>query len=146
MAESSAIPIKPVPETLSHLIQLNVEYGVVICIGHGCHCAVKPTAISGHLQRKHKTELELRDQIDRYIERCPFEYDYSTVKLPKDRLAPQPIIKIVDGLQCKHCPGPGIPYRTQDHSNIKKHRNKVYSKKRIVDEDLFDQVRLQSWF
>src|ERR1700710_2526167 len=92
MAELSAIPVQPVPETLSHLIQLNVDYGVLICLGHGYQCAVSPASISRHLRRKHKTQLELRQQVDRYIERCPFEYDYSTIKLPKNGLAPQPVI------------------------------------------------------
>lgn len=61
-------------QTLSHLIQLNERYGVLICIGDGCCCAVSPAAISDHLRRKHQVQLELRKQVDRYIEGFPFTY------------------------------------------------------------------------
>lgn len=77
MAESSAIPVQPVPETLSHLIQLNVDYSVLICLGH-----------------------------------------YKN----------------------------GKKVMTQSRDAMKKHGNKAHGKKRIADEDLFDRVRLQSWF
>lgn len=35
---------------------------------------------------------------------------------------------------------------TQSRDAMKKHGNKAHGKKRIADEDLFDRVRLQSWF
>ena len=58
---------------------------------------MSPATISSHLHKKHKTQLELRKQVDRYIERCPFEYNHLTVKLPADRLGLQLIVKVVDG-------------------------------------------------
>ena len=61
--------------------------------------------------------------------------------MPINGLALQPIIQVVDGFKCKDC-----LYITQDCSNIKKHRNKAHEKKRVADEDLFNPVRLQSWF
>ena len=84
--------------------------------------------------------IELRKQVDRYIEGFPFNYDHSDVKLPKDGLAPQPIIRIVSGSQCKHCPIEPLkpPFRTQSRDAIKKHGNKDHGMKRIADEDLFD--------
>jgi hypothetical protein len=114
---------------------------VLICIGNGCRCAVSPASISSHLRRKHHVRIELRKQVDRYIEGFPFQYDHSNVRLPPDGLAPQPIIRINDGFECHDC-----KYKTQDRSNIKKHGNKEHGKKRAKDEDLFDRVRLQSWF
>ncbi len=130
-----------IPESLSHLIAINVDFEVIICLGHGCQCAVSPAAISNHMRRKHKTQLELRKQVDRYINQCLFEYNYSTVKLPVDGLAPQPIVKVVDGLQCQHC-----NYKTQSRDKGRKHGNTEHGKKRQADEDLFTSVRLQSWF
>ena len=141
MASQQSIPVQSIPESLSHLIHLNEKYSVLICIGHGCRYAVSPTAISIHLQRKHKTQLELRRQVDRYIEQSPLEYDYSNIQLPVNGLAPQPIIKVVDGFQCRFC-----PFLTTDRSNIRKHGNKEHDKKRAADDDLFNSVRLQSWF
>lgn len=90
---------EPISPLLSHLMQLNVEYGVLICIRNGCQCAVGPASFSDRLRRKHKTTLELREQVDRYIDGFSFEYDYSNVLLTKDGLAPQPIIRIVEGLR-----------------------------------------------
>jgi hypothetical protein len=123
------------------LVALNVEYGVLICIGNGCKCALEPTAISRHLAIKHKTPIELRKQVERYVVAFPFEYDYRTVLLPRDGSALQPVIPTVGGFACKDC-----PFKTRDHSNIRKHANKVHNKKRVADEDIFQAVQLQSWF
>ena len=97
---------------------LNTEYNVLICIGSGCQHVLKPTAISRHLDNKHKTPIALRKQVDEYVKEFPFTYDYTDVRLPDDGLAPQPIIPIVDGFICQEC-----PFKTRDHSNIRKHGN-----------------------
>lgn len=141
MSNQQQAIVQSVPESLRHLIATNVDFGIVICLGHGCQCAVKPAAISGHMQRKHKISIELRRQVDRYIEQCPFEYDYATVELPVDGLAPQPIIQVVDGFQCKHC-----THKSKSRNTTRKHANQEHNKKRVADEELFIQVRLQSWF
>jgi hypothetical protein len=60
---------QPVPEALSQLVTLNVEYGVLICKGNRCECALKPTAISSHLAIRHKTPVELWKQ---YVAEFPF--------------------------------------------------------------------------
>jgi hypothetical protein len=130
-----------VPPELSRLVVLNAEYGVLICIGNGCQHALKPTAISRHLDTKHKTPIALRKQVDQYIREFPFTYDHTSVQLPHDGSAPQPVIPIVDGFQCKEC-----PYKTRDRSNIRKHANQAHNKKRVADEEIFRAVRLQSWF
>ena len=117
---------------------------MLICIGNGCCCAVSPASISEHLRRKHHTTRELRQQVDRYIQEFPFEYDYSSVRIPPDGLAPQPIIPVVSGLQCKYCPAK--PFQTQSRKAIKVHGNQEHGKKRVADEDLFDPIKLQSWF
>ena len=103
MADEQLIQAEPIPPTLSHLIQLNERYGVLICMRDRCRCAVSLAAIADHLRRKHQVQLELRKQVERYIERFPFIYDYSTVQLPPYGSAPQPVIEVVDGFQCQHC-------------------------------------------
>jgi Orsellinic acid/F9775 biosynthesis cluster protein D len=135
---------QPIPQALAHLIALNVEYSVLICIDRKCQYALEPSAISRHLRDKHKTPIAVRKQVDQYVEAFPFVYDYKTVALPIDGSAPQPIIPIVDGFQCKE--RGECAFKTTDQSNIRKHANQVHSKKRIADEDICQAVRLQSWF
>jgi hypothetical protein len=58
-------------------------------------------------------------------------------------LAPQPIIRIVEGLRCKYCRvEEQLLFKTQSRDVLKKHRNKAHDKKRVADEDLFDRVKL----
>jgi hypothetical protein len=130
-----------IPPTLTYLIALNVEFHVLLCLGNGCRKAVSLAGIVEHLRKKHSTKLEIRKQVQGYIKEFPFIYDYSTVQLPVDRSALQPIIPIMDGFQYKEC-----LYKTYDCSNIRKHANQIHNKKRIADDEIFDSVRLQSWF
>ena len=76
---------------------------MLICLSDGCRCAVSLVAISDYLRRKYKVQLELRKQVDRYIEGFLFTYDYSTVPLLPDGSALELVIDVVDGFQCKHC-------------------------------------------
>ena len=133
--------MESLPQSLNHLIHVNIEFKILICLGHGCQTAQTPTAISGHLYRKHKTPLELRKQVDKYIERWLWEYDYTTARLPIDGSVPQASIKIIDGFQCKFC-----DHKCRNRNGMREHTNKTHEKKRIADEELFNRVRLQSWF
>jgi hypothetical protein len=132
---------QPIPAELSQLVALNVEYSVLICISGKCKHALKPTAISRHLRDKHRTAIELQKQVDQYVQEFPFAYDHLSVQLPADGLAPQPIIPIVDGFQCRDC-----PFKTQGRATIRQHANQSYNKKRVADEEICRVVRLQSWF
>jgi hypothetical protein len=132
---------QPIPQAWSHLVALNVEFNVLICVNVKCRYALQPSAVSRHLRDKHKTPRALQKQVEQYIKAFPFTYDHASVQLPIDGSAPQPIIPIVDGFVCQEC-----PYKTRDHSNIRKHANQGHSKKRVPDEDIFKAVRLQSWF
>jgi hypothetical protein len=141
MADPQPTQAQPIPQELSHLVSLNVEYSVLICIGNGCRYALKPTAISRHLDIKHKTPIAVRKQVEQYIKEFPFVYDHASVPLPIDRSAPQPIIPIIDGFVCRDC-----PFKTQSRDAARKHSNKAHNKKRVADEEMYQLVRLQSWF
>lgn len=125
MAEHRADNSISVPSTLDHLIHLNVEYKVLICMKLLCRKAVSPAGLVEHLRKIHKEKPEIRKQVRVYVEGCPISYNWSTIPLPLDGLAPQPVIPIVDGLECKHC-----RYHTIDRGNIKKHGNQKHSMKR----------------
>lgn len=132
---------QPIPQALSQLVALSIEYSVLICKGHGCSRAVRPAGLVAHVRRKHKVPKDVWQQVEQYIQGFPFEYDYSSVPLPVDGLAPQPIIQVVRGFQCRHC-----AFKTQSRDAMKKHGNKEHSLKRIADDELFQPVKLQSWF
>jgi hypothetical protein len=64
-------------KALDHIIALNVEFGVLICLQ--CKYVISLTAISRHLSDKYKTLIELRKQLDEYIRGFPFQYDYTSI-------------------------------------------------------------------
>jgi Orsellinic acid/F9775 biosynthesis cluster protein D len=130
---------QPIPQTLAHLIALNVEFHVLICVQ--CKFAVAPSAIVRHLRDQHKTDIELRRQLEGYIQEFPFVYNHLTVVLPEENSAPQPIIPVVSGFKCQEC-----VFASQSREMLKKHGNSVHQKRRVADEDLFHIVKLQSWF
>jgi hypothetical protein len=130
---------QPIPQSLNHLIALNVEFHILICIQ--CKFAVTPGAIVRHLRDQHKTDIELRRQVEGYVQVFPFPYSYDTVILPADKSVPQPIIPVVNGFQCQEC-----PFKSQSREMVKKHGNSAHNKRRVADEDLFYIVKLQSWF
>ena len=132
---------QPIPQALSHLIALNTDYRVLICVSSKCKYALEPSAISRHLRDRHETALELRKQVEQYVAGFPFAYSHASVPLPPSGLAPQPIIPVVDGFVCRDCPEKSVSPKW-----MRKHGNKVHNKKRVPNEDIFQAVRLQSWF
>lgn len=141
MAEQQQTRPIEVPVALSQLVAVNVEYRVLLCLSRGCRKAVSPAGIVEHLRKIHKETPQVRKQVQEFIKGIPWKYDYSTVPLPIDGLAPQPIVPIVDGFHCQQC-----PFRNHSRKAMKVHGNKEHGCKRIADDELFQPVRLQSWF
>lgn len=130
---------EPIPEALAHLVALNVGFKVLICLQ--CKYVVAPTAISRHMSDRHKTPIALRKHLDEYIRGFPFEYDDTSVELPRDGSIPQPIIPVLGGGICKDC-----PFKSHSRPTIRQHCNQKHNKKRVPDEDMFEPVKLQCWF
>jgi len=128
-----------VPAPLAYLITINVAYKVVLCIG--CRRAVSPASIVEHLRRCHKTPLKVRKQVQAFIQSVPWAYDYTSIALPADGLPPQPVVPVVEGFHCQQC-----PFRTQSRKNMKVHGNREHAMKRVSDKQLYQVVRLQTWF
>ena len=141
--DSTTLPL-PVPLLLQPWIALNLEFGVLLCIRSGCNYAATPGYISRHLHEKHQANIQVRKQVDQYIQQFLLQQqDYSpqTVPLPPDRSRPQPILPVLDGFQCQDC-----EYKTRNRKAVREHANKQHNKKRAQDEHVFRVVRLQSWF
>jgi hypothetical protein len=144
IADAPVDPIEPIPQALGELVAVNVEYKVLLCLGYGCRKAVSPAGVVEHLHRFYKTTPKIRKHVQEYIQSFPVQYNYTTVPLPTDGLALQPIIPIVDRYKYRHCPDE--KFKTQSRDTIKKYRNKAHSLKHVADDELFQVVRLQSWF
>jgi Orsellinic acid/F9775 biosynthesis cluster protein D len=147
-----------VPSALAHLIAVNVEYGVLLCVGSRCGRAIRPSGILDHMRKCGRpTTRESRRQMQEYRRGFPNDYDHSTVELPADGLAPQPVIPVVDGFECRKCSiaQDDVPYqertrtrafRSQSRKAMKVHGNKAHALKRVADDELFQSVRMQTWF
>jgi hypothetical protein len=91
MSSSSPNCVEPLPAELEGVVLLNAEYRVLLCLKNECRKAVAPMALSEHLRKIHQTKLEVRRQVELYVERFPHRYDFKTVPLPPDGSAPQPV-------------------------------------------------------
>jgi hypothetical protein len=63
---SSAIEV---PAALAHLIAVNVEYEVVLCVGAGCRRAVSPAGTVEHLRCKTEKAISVFRAAGRFSER-----------------------------------------------------------------------------
>ena len=130
-----------IPPELRHLIHLNDAYRVLICQHHECRKAIRPRAFSEHLRVQHQTPLRDRERVQEYVSTFSWDYDFSTIQLPRAGSRPQPIIPVVDGFQCQTC-----PFKSGTRKSMKVHGNKEHKQQRVGDDELFKKVRLQSWF
>lgn len=70
-------------------------------LSHSDRKVVSPAGAVEHLREIRKEKLDARKQVQAFVAGIPLEDDYSTVRLPADGLAPQPVIPVVDGFQCR---------------------------------------------
>jgi len=134
-----------IPTKVRHLIHLNNAYPVLICQRNECRKAVQPHAFREHLRVQHQTLLRDRERVQKYVSTFNWEYDYSTIPLPKDGSAPQPIIPVVDRLQCTLCQPEfsSRPFTSISEKRIRVHRNVAHQQKGAGVKGLFRKVRLQ---
>src|SRR5580700_774082 len=92
-----------VPESLAHLVYLNSEFNILLCLGSGCNKAVSIQGFEFHVRKYHNLEPKLRKELTQFTTTLPYLYDSSTIRLPANGSAPQAYIPIIDGFECKHC-------------------------------------------
>lgn len=68
--QQQARPVEA-PAALSQLIALNVEYGVLLCLGSGCRKAVNPADIVQHLRKIHHEKPLVRKQVQEFVAEIP---------------------------------------------------------------------------
>jgi hypothetical protein len=143
---------------LAQLIVVNIEYKVLLYLGCGCRKAICPSRILDYIHKyRYTTTKENCKQIQEYRRGFPSNYNHSTIELPADGLALQPVIPVVDRFEYRKCciAQDDVPYqertcthafRSQSCKAIKVHRNKAYSLKHVADDKLFQSVYIQTWF
>ncbi|KAH8798673.1 hypothetical protein F5884DRAFT_687296, partial [Xylogone sp. PMI_703] len=136
-----AYEVRPIPEVWSDLVHLNVRYKVLLCLSDRCNKAVSARGLAEHIRKYHDVKPAIRHQVEQYAKEFKHDYNYATIPIPENGLAPQPIIPIVDGYQCREC-----SYITQSEQKIRRHANKDHKKKRATIDEICTRVRVQTWF
>jgi hypothetical protein len=130
-----------VPMTLTDLVHLNRQYGVLVCTDEDCRKAIVPSGFSEHLRKAHKMPKGLRDEVTAYVRGFPQTYDHVTVLLPSDGSPPQSVLPVLEGLQCRHCAAKSVSRKW-----MKRHGNDCHGLRRAKDDELYETVALQTWF
>ena len=91
--QAVALAVVEVPPELRQWIAMNAQYQVLLCVGNGCHKALSPGSMAEHLCKVHKAVPNERRQVQVFMQALGWAYNYATVRLPADRLAPQPVIQ-----------------------------------------------------
>ena len=97
MTKCFETPTIKVPMALAHLIAINVVYKVVLCMHPSCHRAISPVGVVEHLRKFHQTPPKVRKRVQDFVQSLLWSYDYSSILLPTNGLAPQPVLPVVEG-------------------------------------------------
>jgi hypothetical protein len=136
-----------VPSSLVHLIAINVEFRVVLCLSPLYRHAQTTKGIVYHMRNFHHEKPAIRKQLSEFVQDIISQdtqfssYDSTNIQLPADGSIPQPVVPVVDGFSCREC-----RFLTISRDMIRKHANREHLKQRKRDKELFNSVRLQSWF
>jgi hypothetical protein len=130
-----------VPPGLEHLINVNTEYQKVICIGKGCGYANELSIKQWvrHLQR-HKVPNDIVVEASSFIKGLGWERSLTSREaVPPHGLAPQPGIKVIDGVRCTYCQA----FISTNTVEVKMHWE--LDGHGASDGCLVELVRIQSW-
>ena len=136
-----------VPSSLAHLVAINVEFKVVLCLSPICRHAQTTSNVVEHIRKTHHEKPAIRKQLKDFLQELTSQdaqfrtCNYTTVHLPADGSSPQLVVPVVDGFSCYQC-----RFLTTNRAVIRQHANKVHAQKRIRDENMCESVRIQSWF
>jgi hypothetical protein len=95
-----------VPVALSQSVAVNAEFVVLLCLRPPCRKAIIPASAVEHFRKIHEEGPAVHKKVQAFVAGIPWEYDYASVRLPANGLAPQPCIPVVDGFRCWDCRHP----------------------------------------
>jgi hypothetical protein len=130
-----------VPQALKHLIHVNTENQKVICLGDGCMYLKEPTTEQWprHLQG-HEAPWDIVVEASSFIKGLGWERSsMSREAVPRNGSAPQPGIKVIDGVRCKYC----RVFLSTNTMEVKMHWE--LERHGASDGRLVELVRIQSW-
>jgi hypothetical protein len=130
---------KAIPGDLRHLIHLNTVYCILSCVE--CKAAVRPRALVEHLKCKHQVAWEIRKRVEKYIKGFRRDYKRSTIGLPENGSAPQPLLPITSRFKCKKCEF----WSSSDKGACWAHGNMEHGLRWAGFEKTFQKVKMQTW-
>jgi hypothetical protein len=128
------------PAGVRHLIVVNHKYKKIICMGKLCERAIKAANLRKHLQGRHRIRISVARQASQVV--YGFRWDeglWANVQ-PKDGLAPQVGLGVMNGYQCTHC----RQYMSIFREDIDDHWG--YHGHGVTDGHNADMVRFQTWY
>jgi hypothetical protein len=128
-----------IPEDLRHLIHLNTTYCVLSCVE--CKKAVRPGALVEHLKSKHQVAWEVCKRVEGYIKGFRHDYKCSTIRLPDNGSAPQPLLPITSRFTCKKCE----VWSSSNKGACWAHGNMEHGLRWTGFKDMFQKVDMQAW-
>jgi hypothetical protein len=141
-----------VAKELRPMIRLHAAYSVLICPHDKCRKAVQPSAFTRHSHEEHGTTIRARQQLEAFIEKLGWKYDSRTVQLPPDGSQAQPTIPVSGGIECRLCVAESRhpTFKTRKQKSMRKimkaHGNKVHKRNMVPDNELYREIRVQTWF
>jgi hypothetical protein len=130
------VPVS-IPGALVKWIYVNKEYQKLIYKSRGYRQAIEPQQLVNHLSNQHNVGAASPLVAGHFVSQLG--WGNSTSRVPGDRLAPQPHIRVVEGFECKEC-----PFKSTDEVAFRAHR--IDTSHFMKDRNIFESVQLQSWF
>lgn len=137
----SSVPDAPTTVRIPPYLQIEHEYGVIVCIEH--RCAYTVDNIQEHLSRCHAVRNPWRKEVIDHIHASDIS---RTVRYPDDLSYPIRGLAILDGWQCNvvHCTKRSTSLELVQRHCSKKHN--LISKAQRQEGDTISKILMQRWF
>lgn len=103
MSDSKNSAAEEMPAGVKNLIVINHEYKKIICKAVGCGRAVKAVNLRKHLQGRHRIRISVAREASQVVRGFRWDEGSWANVQPKDGLAPQVGLGVMNGYRCKHC-------------------------------------------
>jgi hypothetical protein len=140
MSDSKNGAAEEMPAGVKDLIVINHEYKKIICKAKGCGRAIKAVNLRKHLQGRHRIRMSVARQSSQVARGFRWDEGLWANVQPKDGLAPQVGLGVMNGYRCKHC----RQYVSIFREDVDVHWD--YHGHGVTDGYNAEIVRFQTWY